>query len=144
MFSSLIFSRALSLGAIFLFVRIVRSVAHLVSVRKTLKHVPGPRPSSLLWGEEWLLYHSVPGSLYVDWHNQYGKVVKFTGAFGVRASSRSVSVADTTEQHQILSITDPRAVTYILGDGIYHFPKPHGVREWFKATTGEGILWIEG
>ncbi|KAG6837898.1 hypothetical protein H0H93_013051 [Arthromyces matolae] len=99
-----------------------------IQVRLTLKHVDGPRPSSIVWGEEWLLYHSLPGSAYLAWHKAFGKVVKVRGAFG----------------HQILSITDPRAISFILGEGIYSFPKPHGVREWFRATLGEGILWIEG
>lgn len=48
------------------------------------------------------------------------------------------------EQHQILSITDPRAITFIISENIYSFPKPHGVRAWFKALLGEGILWVEG
>ncbi|KAF5375269.1 hypothetical protein D9758_000084 [Tetrapyrgos nigripes] len=103
-------------------------ILHLVSVRWSLRHVPGPKCSSLIWGEEWLLYHSLPGSHYVKWHSQFGKVLRFTGAFG----------------HQILSITDPRAITFIVGEGIYSFPKPTGVREWFKVTLGEGILWVEG
>lgn len=47
-------------------------------------------------------------------------------------------------QHQVLSVTDPRAIGFILGEGTYYFPKPQGVRAWFKATLGEGILWVEG
>lgn len=47
-------------------------------------------------------------------------------------------------QHQMLSITDPRAIAYIVGEGTYMFPKPSGVRAWFKALLGEGILWVEG
>lgn len=47
-------------------------------------------------------------------------------------------------QHQVLSVTDPGAIGFILGEGTYYFPKPQGVRAWFKATLGEGILWVEG
>ncbi|KIK70412.1 hypothetical protein GYMLUDRAFT_234881 [Collybiopsis luxurians FD-317 M1] len=107
---------------------IAKFIVHLVSTRHALRHVPGPRPSSLLWGDEWLLYHSTPGIHYIRWHKQYGKVLRFTGAFG----------------HQVLSITDPKAIKYILGEAIFNFPKPKGVRAWFKATLGEGILWVEG
>ncbi|KAF5392408.1 hypothetical protein D9757_002185 [Collybiopsis confluens] len=103
-------------------------LAHQVSVRQALRHVPGPRRSSLLWGDEWLLYNSAPGIHYARWHKQYGKVLKFTGALG----------------HPVLSITDPKAITYILSEAIFDFPKPKGVRAWFKATLGEGILWVEG
>ncbi|KAI3615516.1 cytochrome p450 [Moniliophthora roreri] len=105
-----------------------RFLAHRHAVQSVLRRVPGPKASSRLWGEEWLLYHAEPGSQYVKWHKQYGRVVKFTGALG----------------HHALSITDPRAISFILGEGTYNFPKPHGVREWFKATLGQGILWIEG
>ncbi|KAG5646052.1 hypothetical protein DXG03_004475 [Asterophora parasitica] len=100
----------------------------MLKTRLALKHIPGPRPSSGLWGEEWELYHSLPGSAYLRWHKDFGKVVKINGAFG----------------HQILSITDKRAISFIIGEGTYSFPKPNGVREWFKATLGEGILWVEG
>jgi hypothetical protein len=44
----------------------------------------------------------------------------------------------------MLSITDPRTIAYIVGEGTYQFPKPSGVRAWFKALLGEGILWVEG
>ncbi|KAF8061017.1 cytochrome P450 [Lyophyllum atratum] len=114
------------LGVILVF--LFRFMLHFVKGRLALKHIPGPRTSSLLWGEEWVLYHSLPGSPYLRWHKQFGKVVRFPGAFG----------------HQILSITDPRAISFIIGEGIYSFPKPYGVRAWFKATLGEGILWVEG
>jgi hypothetical protein len=40
----------------------------------------------------------------------------------------------------MLSITDPQAIAYIVGEGTYQFPKPAGVRAGFKALLGEGIL----
>ncbi|KAJ7655267.1 cytochrome P450 [Mycena polygramma] len=99
------------------------------SARILLRNIPGPTSKSLIWGEEWNLYHDAPGSHYFEWHQRFGKVVKFRGACG----------------HQILSITDERAVAFIVGaEGIYKFPKPYGVRAWFQKTLGEGILWIEG
>ncbi|KAE9409329.1 cytochrome P450 [Gymnopus androsaceus JB14] len=127
MLSHLLLNPALILGAVaacFL----ARFITHFLSTHRALRHVPGPRPSSLIWGDEWLLYHSTPGIHYVRWHRQYGKVLRFTSAFG----------------HQVLSITDPKAIKYILGEAIFDFPKPKGVRAWFKATLGEGILWVEG
>ncbi|KAJ4485545.1 cytochrome P450 [Lentinula aciculospora] len=116
---------AFAVAAVYFFSTFVR---HLVATHILLRHIPGPRPSSLIWGEEWLLYYSTPGIHYVRWHKKYGKVLRFTGAFG----------------HQVLSITDPKAIKYILSDAIFDFPKPKGVRAWFKATIGEGILWVEG
>ncbi|KAJ8481093.1 hypothetical protein ONZ45_g15421 [Pleurotus djamor] len=117
---------ALLLGAVAF--RLAKYLAHILTSHSTLRRVPGPSSPSLLWGVEWLLYHDVPGVHYVDWHAQFGKVIKLSGAFG----------------HPILSITDRRAISFILNEATYKFPKPHGVRAWFKALVGEGILWIEG
>ncbi|KAJ6604181.1 cytochrome P450 [Mycena vulgaris] len=125
---SLFLNAALATLAFLLFV-VGKFLVHLISARLALRHVPGPTSTSLLWGEEWNLYHDAPGSHYLEWHRQFGKVVKFRGACG----------------HQLLSITDERAVAFILGaEGIYKFPKPDGVRAWFQKTLGEGILWVEG
>lgn len=66
---------------------VFRFIYRRVLVWIALRHVRGPKPSSIIWGEEWKLYRNEPGSLYVDWHKKYGKVVKFSGAFGVRISS---------------------------------------------------------
>jgi len=63
---------------------LARYVLHSVSMRRSFRHIPGPKAPSLLWGEEWELYHGSPGALYIDWHGRFGKLVKFTGAFGVR------------------------------------------------------------
>lgn len=73
----------LFLGLAFIVVYFLKLIWRLVTVRFVLRHIPGPKASSLLWGEEWCLYHNTPGSQYAAWHNEYGKVVKFTGAFGV-------------------------------------------------------------
>ncbi|KAJ7169429.1 cytochrome P450 [Mycena filopes] len=115
-------------GFVFTAFLVVKFLTRFVSARLCLRHIPGPRSNSLLWGEEWNLYHDAPGSHYLEWHQQFGKVVKFRGACG----------------HQMLSITDERAVAFIVGEGIYRFPKPDGVRVWFHKTLGEGILWVEG
>lgn len=66
---------------------ILRFIYRQTAVRYALRHVPGPYTSSYLWGEEWKLYHNAPGALYVDIHKEFGKVVKFTGAFGVSLHS---------------------------------------------------------
>lgn len=73
----------------FICVYIIRAIYCQVSLRFALRRVPGPHQIDLIWGEEWKLYHSEPGSLYVDWHKEFGKVVKYTGAFGVSITSIS-------------------------------------------------------
>lgn len=44
----------------------------------------------------------------------------------------------------MLVISDYRAVTHILGEHVFDFPKPQGVREWFRLLVGEGLLVVEG
>lgn len=67
----------------FVFVSFTRSAVHIIRERVALRNIPGPAPSSFLWGEEWVLYHGTPGLPYATWHKKFGKVVRFTGAFGV-------------------------------------------------------------
>lgn len=131
----------------FAFVYILRFFQQRFSSLFALRHVPGPKSSSWVWGEEKVLYYNTPGALYLDWHRTYGNVVKFTGAFGVRAFCSNFVASLTTlitHQHQLLSVTDPYAISFILGEGAYQFPKPKGVRAWFRMLLGEGILWVEG
>ncbi|KAJ7596761.1 cytochrome P450 [Mycena floridula] len=115
-------------AAAYIFVLIARYAIHVVFLRRSLSNIPGPISLSFIWGEEWNLYSGIPGSPYLQWHKHFGKVVRFSGFMG----------------RPTLSITDPRAIAYIVGEGIYSFPKPHGVRAWFKATLGEGLVWVEG
>ncbi|KAF7320161.1 Cytochrome P450 [Mycena kentingensis (nom. inval.)] len=108
-----VFSILIGLGTKFLI--------HLITSRLPLRHVPGPKPPSLIWGEEARLFYTSPGSHYLGWQRQFGKVVKLSGAFG----------------HPILCITDPRAISYILGaQGAYDkFPKPQGVQRMVQKDA---------
>ena len=75
-----------SLG--FNLVLLTRYLLHSLSMKRAFRQVPGPPASSLLWGEEWELYNGSPGKPYVDWHRRFGKLVRFTGAFGVRGQPK--------------------------------------------------------
>jgi hypothetical protein len=128
--------------AVIVFIRFIYDSA--VS-KLLLRPIPGPKASSFIWGEEWKLYSRPPGQPYAEWHKRYGPVVKFRGAFGVRFPPTPLSLCNShVFQHQVVSITDHRAISFILGENTYKFPKAKGVRAWFKATLGEGILWVEG
>lgn len=77
---------------------LLKFISHLLSVRRALRHVPGPRASSWIWGEEWNLYHNRPGIFYKDWHEKYGKLVRFTGTFGVCYSVAKLCALCLTQQ----------------------------------------------
>jgi hypothetical protein len=142
MLATLVYKISLFLFGFNLFL-FTRCAFQAISVRNILRHLPGPEASSILFGEEWELYRTAPGSRYVEWHSRFGKVVKFNGAFGVGTALQDAITAHC-HQHKILSVTDPKAVSFILGEGSYIFPKSHGVRAWFQALLGEGVLWVEG
>ncbi|KAF8525239.1 cytochrome P450 [Hysterangium stoloniferum] len=111
-----------------LIVYVTRGLWNQFRVASLLKHVPGPKTPSWLWGSEWDVHKAPPGVRYLEWKRQYGDVVKFKGALG----------------RNLLAISDPRAVKYILEEHVFDFPKPQGVREWFRLLVGDGILVVEG
>ena len=64
-------------------VSVVRILWNQFHVSTLLKHVPGPKSPSWLWGSEWQVHESAPGAPYIKWKQQYGGVVKYKGALGV-------------------------------------------------------------
>ena len=74
----------------FFLISLARFVVCIVCERMALRHIPGPAPSSFLWGEEWILYTDTPGLPYATWHKKFGSVVRFSGAFGVRGLSSAI------------------------------------------------------
>jgi hypothetical protein len=75
-----------------LLISFTRFVVHAIFERVILRNIPGPAPSSFLWGEEWDLYYGAPGLPYAIWHKKFGKVVRFSGAFGVSRLSFAIWV----------------------------------------------------
>ncbi|EJD46995.1 cytochrome P450 [Auricularia subglabra TFB-10046 SS5] len=113
----------------FVAVWLLRTVYRLTRFRTALSHIPGPEPTSLLWGNDWDVYVSAPGKLFKDWARIYGGAVRSHGAFGA----------------QMVSFTDPRAVQHIFDmHEYYHYPKPEGVRAFFELLLGKGVIWAEG
>lgn len=128
-------------------VSVARILWNQFHVSYLLRHVPGPKAPSWLWGSEWQVLESAPGAPYVKWKQQYGDVVKYKGALGVSGGSCRdawLILNVLLSQRNMLAISDHRAATYILGDHVYDFPKPQGVREWFRLLVGEGLLVVEG
>lgn len=73
------------------------------------------------------MHKTLPGLPYLQWRTQYGDIVKYKGAL----------------KKNILAITDRQTVKFILEEHVFDFPKPEGVREWFRSLVGEGILVVE-
>jgi hypothetical protein len=74
--------------------RLIRSHSEKLSVPAPvlkLRDVPGPHPPSWLWGSEWEMYNSPPGQKYLEWYNQFGRIVKFNGVLGVSSLLNPIS-----------------------------------------------------
>ena len=80
----------LSLG--WFFVSVARLLWNQFRVSSLLKHVPGPKAPSWLWGCELQVHESAPGVSYVRWKQQYGDVVQYKGALGVSVMSLIVTL----------------------------------------------------
>ncbi len=128
-----IFTKAIFLYLGCLVVLLLRYSIHLFSVRRTLRHVPGPRSSSLFWGEEWLLYHTLPGSHYVRWHQRFGKIVKFTGAFGVRFFNASSGMT------RLMAVFTPTAPS-----SFHNRPSRYLVHSWRRDLQLPETQWSSG
>lgn len=102
MLATLLYKLSLFLFGFNLFL-FTRCAFHTISVRNILRHLPGPGISSVLFGEEWELYRTTPGSRYVEWHREFGKVVRFNGAFGVGSAPSPLHLLISTSIKSCLS-----------------------------------------
>ncbi|KIJ45086.1 hypothetical protein M422DRAFT_29936 [Sphaerobolus stellatus SS14] len=112
----------------YLLVLIARILYTQIRTAYHLRNVPGPKAPSWLWGSEWDLHKASPGVRYLEWKAKHGDVIKIQGALG----------------RNLLAVSDPRAAKFILEENVFDFPKPQGVREWFRLLVGEGLLFVEG
>lgn len=93
-----------------------------------LRNIPGPRPTSFLWGNVQRILDEEPGVAHLEWTDKYGGVVKYRGAFG----------------EDRVMFTDPVALNHILNAQAYAYPKPNEVRGSLARILGRGVLFAEG
>ncbi|EUC62780.1 cytochrome P450 family protein, partial [Rhizoctonia solani AG-3 Rhs1AP] len=89
----------------------------------------GPKPESILWGDEALLWR-VDTSLtaHEELLNQYGSVCKIKGMLG----------------EDKLWIADPRAMNDIILKAHDNFHEPESFVTWMRLTSGNHLLTING
>lgn len=73
----------LDLWLAFFIVWILRTIVRTWRFRSALSHIPGPKPTSWIWGNDWDVYVAAPGQLFKEWADRYGGAVRSHGAFGV-------------------------------------------------------------
>ncbi|KAF8515955.1 cytochrome P450 [Gautieria morchelliformis] len=96
---------------------------------RSIAFLPGPPPGSWLVGNTPALFRPKEvGEADFAWMREYGNAVCIKGTFG----------------REMLFITDPKALQYILNTSAYHFAKPPENRANTSLTIGKGIVWAEG
>ncbi|KAH8928155.1 cytochrome P450 [Atractiella rhizophila] len=110
---------------LYLFLRVFVALRWRLASLRTL---PGPPSSSLIWGNLKEILAESPGAPHLRWGKQYGKVLRYHGMLG---DSR-------------LLVMDPVSLHHILTSKGYEYPKPNEMRGDLKRMFGDGILFAEG
>ncbi|TFY82541.1 hypothetical protein EWM64_g1476 [Hericium alpestre] len=95
----------------------------------TVKDLRGP-PSPSFWigNEQDIRYQDQVGDVEFKWMHDYGNAWRIAGNLG----------------EDVLMITDPKAIQYILHTSGYKYPKPEENRGFVRLIVGQGIIWAEG
>ncbi|KIK62944.1 hypothetical protein GYMLUDRAFT_259715 [Collybiopsis luxurians FD-317 M1] len=97
--------------------------------RRSLKYLRGPPRTSFLLGTEYdLLLQTDAFHLESKWFKEYGTVFR----------------ANTYFSEDMLMISDPRALQYVLHTSGYRFPKARDVKQATRFLSGCGIANVDG
>ncbi|KAF5382271.1 hypothetical protein D9757_008951 [Collybiopsis confluens] len=101
--------------------------------RKSLKFLRGPPANSIFFGADYdLLLQDELCHYETKWFNEYG------------TAFRANSYFSTPKQEDMLMISDPRALQYILHTSGYRFPKTQDMKQVSSFLLGHGIVNVDG
>ncbi|EUC57637.1 cytochrome P450 family protein [Rhizoctonia solani AG-3 Rhs1AP] len=117
------------LGLVIFGLLIARCIYPVFKRSITFRELGGPKPESVLWGDEALLFR-VESSLatHEELLNTYGSVCKIKGMLG----------------EDRLWIADPRAMNDIILKAYDSFHEPEPFMAWHRLTTGNHLLTTHG
>ncbi|KAF8513725.1 cytochrome P450 [Hysterangium stoloniferum] len=92
-----------------------------------LRGLPGPKPTSFVWGSLREVFDSDPAVQHMKWVEEYGPTMVYKGIFN---SNRVMTL-------------DSKALSHILSHS-YNWQKPSQVRKNLASVLGEGVLFAEG
>ncbi|KAG5725376.1 hypothetical protein E4T56_gene6739 [Termitomyces sp. T112] len=95
----------------------------------SIQQLPSPPGAELLWGHEKIVFVNQPGLSFRKWIKQLGLAFRIKAAFGAP---------------DILVLSDPAAITYILQKKIYDYHHSSTVRPRIARLLGKGLGWVEG
>lgn len=91
------------------------------------RNLPGPKPSSLIWGSLRDVINAAPSMAHLKWTKTYGSTYRYWGLLG---------------DHRVTSV-DPTFLTYVLGnDELFHKPRP--AQAMLRGILGNGLVATEG
>ncbi|KAJ1307064.1 hypothetical protein OPQ81_008043 [Rhizoctonia solani] len=122
-------NHSLELGLSVLTVLGARFLYTILKRANMFRQIDGPKPSSLLWGDEALLFEFATSlSVHDDLLNRYGSVCKLKGPLG----------------EDRIWIADPRAMSDIVVKGFDDFHEVEGFVAWFALAHGPTIITTKG
>ncbi|KAK0438188.1 cytochrome P450 [Desarmillaria tabescens] len=111
------------------FLASILAVLRTRSKHKSVQNVRGPPRPSFLLGHEWMMRHREHfGGLEMQWLREYGPVYRIGGCFG----------------QDVLVLSDPRALQYVLHTSGYRFPRAPDVQRLAEALLGPGLGTVDG
>ncbi|TFK79504.1 cytochrome P450 [Polyporus arcularius HHB13444] len=102
---------------------------HLIRGKSDIQHLPKPPAASLLWGHEKAVYMNEPGQAFRKWTQALGLTYRIKAALRAR---------------DVLVISDPRGIAYILQRKVYDYHHSEVVRPRIARLLGKGLGWVEG
>ncbi|GAA5925029.1 hypothetical protein JCM1841_004053 [Sporobolomyces salmonicolor] len=94
----------------------------------SIRSLPGPEFIHPLWGNLQEFTDKEPGRAHADWAIQYGGAVRYRGLLG----------------ENLLMLSDPTALTYLLTANPYNYAKPADLRGDLERILGKGVVFAEG
>ncbi|KAF9265664.1 cytochrome P450 [Marasmius fiardii PR-910] len=108
---------------------VVVFIAISPSFGSPIAHLPLPPGSSFIWGHEKAVFVQQPGRAYGDWIRKFGRTFRIKAAFGAP---------------DILVLSDPVGVNYLLQKKVFDYHHSEVVRPRVARLLGKGLGWIEG
>ncbi|KAI0704538.1 cytochrome P450 [Earliella scabrosa] len=104
-------------------------VATAFGSKSSIRLLPMPRSSHLIWGHEKEVYARQPGKTYRKWAQELGLTYRIKAALGAP---------------DVLVLNDPGGIAHILQRRIYNYHHSMVVRPRVARLLGKGLGWVEG
>ncbi|KAM5543816.1 hypothetical protein V8D89_002433 [Ganoderma adspersum] len=97
--------------------------------KSAVESLPAPAGAEFIWGHERQVFMDEPGRAYRKWKSELGLTYRIKAAFGA---------------HDVLVLSDPVSIAYILQKKIYDYHHSKVVRPRVARLLGKGLGWVEG